>query len=284
MDDDSRWRVLYTKKLEAEITESFSFFRDRGIEPLLIKGWAAARNYPPNVPRFYSDVDLAVAAADFETAGELLNSGAGSKLGIDLHREFRHLDTRDWNAVLNDSREIDLNGVGIRVPSDEDHFRILAVHWLNNGGADKERLWDIYYAVHNRRANFDWDLCLNSVSEIRQQWIVAAIGLAHKYLNLDIDQLPFADRAKVLPPWLISAIEHEWQSGIRLRSLHTCLNEPKELLRQIKKRIPPNPVQATIEMEGRFDNNPRIRYQIGSMLNRIRPSLRGIRGTLLRQQ
>ncbi len=283
MDNDSRWRLLFIKKLEVEVVEAFRLFRRAGVEPILIKGWAAARNYPDDKPRFYSDVDLAVSAADFEIAKRLLNTEDGSKIGVDLHCELRHLDTKAWDEVFKDSQEVDLAGTNIRVPSAEDHLRILAIHWLTDGGAPKDRLWDIYYAVQNRHAEFDWDLCLSSVSEVRQQWIIAAIGLAHKYLGLEIGDLPFAAEAKDLPAWLISALEKEWESSVPLKSLHTCLNDPKELFRQIKKRIPPNPIEATIEMDGRFDNRSRLKYQFGSILKRIRPSIKGIRVTLFKK-
>lgn len=277
MDNDSRWRSLYTKKLEFEIVEAFRFFRKSSVEPILIKGWAAARNYPTQVTRYYTDVDLAVSSADFDLSRKLL-AETGSNIAVDLHRELRHLDTKAWSEIFRDSREVDLNGFPVRIPSAEDHLRILAVHWLNDGGANKDRLLDIYHAVENRPADFDWDLCLNSVSDIRRKWIITAIGLAHKYFDLKIDGFPFAAEAKMLPHWLITAIENEWRSGVRMRSLHTCLNDPKELFRQIKKRIPPNALQATIEMDGRFDESPRLPYQIRSMLNRTIPSIRGIRG------
>ena len=35
------------------------------------------------------------------------------------------------------------------------------------------------------------------------------------------------------------------------------------IVKQIKKRIPPNPIQATIEMEGSFDARTRVQYQLG---------------------
>lgn len=284
MDDEARWRLLFIKKMEAGIVDSFRLFRENGVEPILVKGWAAARNYPEHIQRIYGDIDLAVPATDFERMRKLLKSGVGNKLDIDLHCEFRHLDTRPWSEIISDSQEIDLNGAAIRIPSDEDHLRILAVHWLNDGGARKDRLRDIYYAVQNRPANFDWDRCLNSVSEIRRKWTVAAIGLAHKYLDLEIDGLPFAKEAKDLPPWLVSAVEKEWRSGGPLKSLHICLNDPKELFKQIRKRIPPNAIQATIEMEGSFNDKSRLSFQIGSLVRRLRPSIRGIRATLRPKQ
>jgi len=161
-------------------------------------------------------------------------------------------------ALFADCQEINVDGESVRIPSDEDHLRILAVHWLNDGGVRKERLWDIYYAVANRRESFDWEKCFGCVSDVRRRWIISAIGLAHKYLELDLTGLPFADEAKDLPGWLIKTVEGEWRNGVRLRSLHTCLREPRELFRQIRKRLPPNAVEATIEMEGQFENGWRL--------------------------
>lgn len=282
MSDDARWRLLFAKKLEHEVVEAFRIFRDAGIEPVLIKGWAAARHYPRDVPRFYDDVDLVVSDEDFDAAKQVMKTDAGKEIGIDLHRELRHLDTKLWHEIRADSQQIDLDGDKIRVPSDEDHLRILAVHWLNDGGIPKDRLWDIVYAVRNRRVDFNWDKCLKPVSDLRQQWIITAIALAHKYMGLEVEDLPFAARTKDLPQWLTATLEREWESGVRLISLHTCLNNPKNLFTQIKKRIPPNALQATIEMEGSIDNSSRIPYQFSSILNRIGPSIRGIRGTLKR--
>ncbi len=284
MDDDSRWRLLFLAKLEAELLNAFRLLRGNGIEPVLIKGWAAARNYPEPSQRFYSDVDLAVSAVDFLRTKQILANMPGIKINIDVHRELRHLDTRPWHEVVNDSLELDLNGESIRVPSHEDHLRVLGVHWLNDGGTRKDRLWDIYYAVQNRPETFDWDRCLDSVSDVRRSWIITVIGLAHKYLGLAVEDLPFAKRAISLPKWLVATVEKEWRANSPVKPLNSCLNDPKELFKQVRKRIPPNSIQATIEMEGRFDNGSRLKYQVGSMIKRVGPSIRGIRTTLGNRQ
>lgn len=271
-----RWSRLYAGKLELETVAAFRYLREKEIEPLLIKGWAAARNYPDDSPRFYTDVDISVSAADFEKAKGLLSLPEASKIAVDLHRELKRLDQRPWLDVLADSVEVELHGYTVRIPSAEDHLRIMAVHWLNDGGEQKQRLLDIYYAVQNRPPDFDWDRCLNTVSGVRRGWVVAAIGLTHRYFGLDISDLPMAEEAANLPEWLCRTVEKEWNSAVRLRSLHTCLHDPKEFLRQLRKRIPPNPLQATIEQEGDIWARSRVGYQIGSMKDRFLPSMKGL--------
>lgn len=273
---DDRWNRLFARKLELETVQAFRFFRDNGIEPILIKGWAASRNYPDNTPRFYSDIDIAVDQRDHEKAKALLSTPPAAKVAVDLHRELRHLDLKPWTNLLRDSIQPELDGYPIRVPCAEDHLRILAVHWLNDGGERKDRLWDIFYAVTNRPPEFDWDRCLNVVDRIRQGWVIAAIGLTHRYFSLDISGLPFEKKVADLPPWLIKTVEKEWNSGVRSRSLHTCLREPKEFVRQMKKRIPPNPLQATIEQEGDLWAGSRLPFQLHSMKDRVLPSARGL--------
>ena len=272
--DYIRWGILNVRRAELLITKAFSFFREHQIEPILIKGWAANRFYPEDDPRAFYDTDLAVSADDYDAAYRLIHSSEGSSLGIDLHRETRHLDTLPWDDLFARCELIDLDGVSIRVPCAEDNLRIQCVHWLNDGAEYKQRLWDIYYSVLNRPASFDWEKCFRCVSTTRQRWIIVSIGLAHRYLELPIDDLPFADEARQIPPWIIKCVEREWKRNLRLSPLQVSINRPKQLLRQIKKRLPPNPIQATVDMEGEFDNRSRVFYQIGSILKRLGPSLK----------
>lgn len=278
--DAVRWNRLLLRKFEIGIVKAFETFRSNGIEPILIKGWAASRNYPFEKPRPFSDIDLAVANEEYPRAEAYLNT-LGYAFGIDLHREFRHLDTVSWDILFDRSELVEVDGIPIRVLCPEDHLRVLCVHWLTDGGAFKERLWDIYYAVSNRRPDFDWDLCLNSVSPRRQKWIITTIALAHEYLDLDTSTLPFTDATFVIPKWIISTVESEWNSDIRLRPLHTCFRQPGVLMQQIRKRIPPNAIQATIDVEGEFNDRLRIPYQLGSIFKRIPASLRRMSNTLI---
>lgn len=274
--DEYRWYLLHTKHHEIKMRRAFELFRSRGIEPVLIKGWATARYYPLGKSRFFADIDLAVSHENYELAKRLCSLDEVKALNVDLHDEFRHLDSLSWDTLFQRSEIVILDGVEIRILAPEDHLRIVCIHWLSDGGAFKEKLWDIYYAVESRPVTFDWDACLSGVSENRREWIITAIGVAHKYLGLRIDDLPFMDEAKTIPSWLERTVEKEWSSKVSLKPLHICLHDRKLLFRQILKRIPPNPIQATIEMEGRFGSAIRIHYQIGSILRRLLPSWRRI--------
>ncbi len=259
---------------EQLIVSAFRGLRRHGIEPVLIKGWAAARNYPESVPRFFGDVDLAVLSSDYENAGKVIeDENLG---GIDLHRELRHLDTVAWPRLVANSEIVELDGEGIRILCAEDHFRVLCVHWLTNGGENRERLWDIVYAVRNRPAEFDWSKCLDVVSPTRRRWVIATVGIAHRYLDLELDGLPFADEAKTLPTWLTQCVEKEWKRNLEMLGLETQLKNPRGLIRQILKRIPPNPIHATIDCEGEFSDGSRLGYQLRNTLRRLVPSVRRV--------
>jgi hypothetical protein len=278
--NDSKWLILHSKLNEQRIKEAFRIFREEGIEPVLIKGWAAARFYPQKHERFYTDIDLCVEPEIFQKATLLLEDKNVKKLFIDLHKGFRHLDTVSWANLFENSKLVNLDESEIRVLRDEDHLRILCVHWLNDGGVDRKKLLDIFYSVENRPADFDWERCLGVVSGKRRRWIVCTIGLTRKYFGLSLKGTPIEQEAEKLPKWLIKTIEREWKRGVKLKPLLKCLNDGKQLLEQIRRRIPPNPIQATVELEGSFDERPRIFYQIANTFTRMIPLIKRIKMVL----
>ena len=278
--DEVRWNRLLLRKFEVNIVEAVTELRLHGIEPILIKGWAASRNYPVEHPRQFSDIDLAVSSKDHDLAFELSHAAPLNLLSIDIHRELRHLDTVPWKTLFDQSKLESIDNSAIRILCPEDHLRVLCIHWLTDGGQYRERLWDIYYAVKNRPADFDWDKCLACVSPTRQKWIVTTIAIVKKYLGLEASGLPFDVKTENIPKWIIRCLEKEWASDVRLRSLHTCTRNPKLFWQQILKRIPPNPIESTIEMEGEFDDSLRAQYQIGSIFTRIVPSIKRLAPSL----
>lgn len=275
--DDGRWAALQSKVNEARVLDAFRLFDSKGLHPILIKGWAAARFYPASRIRTYSDIDLGISSTEFGRAKTVLaDDEVKSKFNIDLHEEFRHLDTVEWGELFEDSKLVRVGETDIRVLSEEDHLRVLCVHWLTDSGADKDRLWDIYYSVQNRYKDFDWNKCIGRVSETRQKWIIYTIGVTHKYLGLNIDDLPFADQARNPPTWFTRSLEREWRLGVPLHALYDSVHDLKAFVTQLKKRIPPNPVYSTVECEGEFDEGSRFPYQLRSLLRRVIPGIRKV--------
>lgn len=265
-----RFQILQYKVKELEIEKIWNHFEKAGFEPLLIKGWAASKLYPEPFRRHFTDVDLVISPEKYADAIEFAKE-VRERIPVDLHAGARHLDSLSFENLLANSVIEKCGETEIRVLRPEDHLRVLCVHWLTDGGAYRDKLWDIYYGVDNRTENFDWDRFLNTVTARRRRWLICTIGLAHKYLGLDIAQTPISDEAKELPKWLTTAVEREWASDIKMQPLSIFRNDKKMLWKQIKKRIPPNPVHATVMEEGEFDGGFRIIYQIKNIFRRLKP-------------
>ncbi len=259
----------------------FRQLEKHAFELLLIKGWAAARNYPQPSERLAVDIDIAVNPRQFKDCARALVEQ--NVTGVDLHEGLRHLDTVEWKDLYDNAETVEIDKTIFKILRAEDHLRVLCVHWLNDGGANRERLRDIYYAAAARPADFDWERCLNSVGETRKQWILSTLGLAEKYLKLDLSGTPVAAEAKKIPFWLIKTLENEWNRQVKLKPLFLCISEPEKLWQQIKIRMPPNAIQATIECEGEFDESTRVIYQIKSIARRAQPSLHSICEALRRR-
>lgn len=275
-DDTLRWNLLQKKAQRVRSVRAVEFLRAAGVEPILIKGVTAARFYPNDKIRISVDTDLAVSRTDFAKASDLCRSDAAAGMAIDLHRELRHLDSVDWQDLFDNSVHLDFDEGSVRVLRPEDNLRVLCVHWLNDGGVFRERLWDVYYAVANRPADFDWERFLDVVSKRRRRWLTCTLGLAERYLGLDLADTPVLDEARRLPPWLINAIEKEWASEVKPQPLETTVRDRKMFFIQAKSRFRPNPIRATVEMEGSFDARTRFFYRLGNFIMRIPSSYRRV--------
>ncbi len=273
-DEAAKFRIIIFKVYEKQIADVWKSLQSENLEIILIKGWAAAQNYPKPHLRDVGDIDIAVNPKQYQLTLNLLNKN--EILAVDLHKGLRNLDLLDWKTLYENSRLVNCGEIKIRVLSYEDNLRVLIVHWLNDGGINKEKLWDIYYAVKNRPTDFNWEYFLNSGGSKRRKWLICGIGLAHKYLGLNVEGTPIAEETKDIPNWVIKTVEREWTSNTQFSYLHSNLNNSKQFFEQLKKRIPPNPIQATVEMEGKFDNGTRVFYQIGDIILRLPPSVKRV--------
>lgn len=270
-----KWLQINQKVKEKWLIETFRLLRKNEIEPILIKGRAAAEYYPQKHQRRSLDIDICVAPENYQKAFEILKNNPTPYGIVDLHDGLRQHDTLDWQNLYDNAIPLKLDNCNIKVLRPEDHLRVLCVHWLIDGGEYKERLYDIYWLIKNRPKDFDWNRCLDVVPQNRRRWIICVIGIAHKYLNLEIEDLPFADEAEHLPKWLTKTVEKQWRSDIRLAPISfTSIKNPQSLIQQIKKRLPPNPITATVLVEGSFDGKTRFFYQIENFFSRLKVSAR----------
>jgi hypothetical protein len=281
--DGLKWNLLQKRVQETKLVRAFRLFRDNQIEPILIKGWAAGIHYPKTRPRLSIDMDLAVSSTNFNEAERLAMESAGEGLAIDLHRELRHLDTLPWSDLFDNSTEIQVDGYPIRILRPEDHLRVLCIHWLTDGAVNKDRLWDVYHLVNGRSSQFDWQRFLDVTSPARRRWLVCTVGLASRYLKLDLAGTPLSEEADDLPGWLIQTVEKNWAVKNKHVPLEVAVFSPSDLGRQIGRLINPNPIGATIAMEGSFDAPTRLHYQAANFVKRVGPALRRV-GTSLRQR
>ena len=258
---------------EEKIKKVFKLLREASIEPLLGKGWLAARLYPVPPLRPYHDIDICVRPADFDRAQKILDSPAAADCWVDLHEEFSELRGRDIDELFARSRLMPLGDEEIRVLSDEDNLALLAIHLLKHGAYRSVWLCDIGAAVESLPADFDWEICLGR-NRTRASWIICAIVLAHELLGARIETVPVAAQAKKAPAWLIESVLEQWATPLLIDEPYTYpppfahyLKNPKGVLTGLRNRWP-NPIKATVSINGRFNSLPRIPYQVGNCVLR----------------
>lgn len=278
--DTLRWNLLQKRAQKVRAFRAVEFLRAAGVEPILIKGVSAAQFYPDDQIRISIDTDLAVSGSDFAKASAYCRSEAAAGMAIDVHRELRHLDSVDWQDLFDNSVPLNFEEGSVRVLRPEDSLRVLCVHWLTDGGVFRERLWDVYYAVANRPPDFDWERFLDVVSKRRRRWLTCTLGLAERYLGLELTDTPVRDEARLLPTWLINAIEKEWAREAKPKPLEITVYDARMFFNEAKSRFRPNPIRATVEMEGSFDARTRFFYKLGNFIMRIPSSYRRVSSTL----
>ena len=268
-------QVLQSGIHEQKIQKVFRLLRAESIEPILVKGWSAALFYPDQALRPYGDIDICVQPKDFRAAEIVLAHPEAADCWVDLHKRFEELGERSVEDLLSRSRLVDLNDDKIRILSLEDHVALLAIHLLKHGAWRPLWLCDIGAAVESVSSDFDWSLCLGR-NKKKASWIICVIGLANLLLDAKIDHLTFAKEARELPDWLVATVLKQWNAPFSLNQppmshpepMSNYLLHPRGLLRALGKRWP-DPIIATVSVNGRFTKFPRLPYQLGNCGTRI---------------
>jgi Uncharacterised nucleotidyltransferase len=257
---------------ERQVAGAFRLLRAGGVDPILIKGWAIARAYPEAGLRPPGDIDLYVSPEQHVKARAVLNSAKCKEYWVDLdHDEITRFSDFGFAELFCRSEIVNLDGTEIRVMGAEDHLRILCLHLLKHGAWRPLWLCDVGAALESRSSSFDWDRCLGR-NKRRADWIACTVGLANRLLGADLEDVPAKIRANKLPSWLMSSVLKQWSTPYpsNLPSFATQMKTvlgKSGILRAVRQRWP-NPIQATVDANGRFDNMTRLPFQLGNCLAR----------------
>jgi hypothetical protein len=265
-----------------------------GVETLLVKGWAIARQYPEVGLRPYSDVDLVVRPGQMAAARAAVLAPASlddvvDSYPVDLHDGPARLDALSFDDLASRAQRVGHRDQSVQVLGPEDHLRVLALHALRHGVFRPIWLVDLAVAVEARPSTFDWTRCLGPDAR-RADWVTCAVALAHRLLGASVEGTPAAPRARSLPRWLLRAVLRAWDhcEGTSHRepifpALARRLGRPGQLWREARSRWD-RPIQATLEVGGPFDRFPRWPLQVAAVVSRASEVRQALRVLLSRRE
>jgi hypothetical protein len=272
-----RLNILHGAMFEARLGQAVSLLRAALVEPLLIKGWSVARFYPEEGLRPYGDIDLVVRPSEYTKALKVLNSPEAVGNTVDLHKGLRRLDRHSFEEVYECGEFARLGEIMVKVPSREDHLRILAAHALGHGVWRPIWLCDVALLLETRPSGFDWSRCFGRDAR-RAEWVWCALGLAHALLGAEIRNTPIEGLVKGMPGWVVESVRRQWNGRLerhvsQQRPILSLLRSREAGLGAILSRWP-SPVEATVSVGGSFDSFPRLPYQLASSALRASRLLR----------
>ncbi len=265
---------------EQKIEKVFRLLRQAQVDAVLAKGWATAGLYADRALRPYGDIDICVHPQQVSLAEEILSTPEASDCWVDLHQHFSEIDDRTVEELFTRSRTVPLGREEIRILGLEDQLALSCIHLLKHGAWRPLWLCDVGVAIESLPAEFDWDICLGR-NPTREKWIVCAIGLARSLLHINTANLPARTNAP-LPAWLIDNVLRQWARPFAIHQppmshpipMADLLRHPSGLVGGLRQRWP-NPIIATISVNGEFNNLPRFPYQLANCLSRIGRLLSG---------
>src|SRR5260221_5318718 len=96
-----RLHALQSAINERNVASALRLLRSAGIDPILVKGWAAARLYPDSGLRPHGDMDLCVAPEQYQGAKSALEKALNRTYQVDLHRGVKKLDPGTFNEIYS---------------------------------------------------------------------------------------------------------------------------------------------------------------------------------------
>jgi len=186
---------------------------------------------------------------------------------VDLHVGFGKFYERQADHIFARSELVRLDNLDVRVLCPEDNLRFLCLHLLRHGAVRPLWLADIAVLLETLTSDFDWDRCLSG-SRRHADWVTCAIGLAHHLLDAYVQGTPVEARIKRLPSWLVPPVLKGWGTPCETpRQVANYLRHPIGLSRELLHHWP-NPIEATMTVQGPFNELPRLPFQLGHVVSR----------------
>jgi hypothetical protein len=253
---------------EEKVGKVFRLLRQGSVDAFLAKGWAAAGLYSDCDLRPAGDIDICVRQEQFKLAEEILRRPEANDCWVDLHKQFSEISDSTFDQLFARSTIVTINQEPVRLLGPEDHLALLCIHLLKHGAWRPLWLCDIAAALESLPSKFDWDLVLTA-GKRRSHWIGCAIGLAGTLLGARIEHLPLEAGLTEIPGWLVPGVLDHWSRlypGNRLPMqapplMAGNLKQRRNIVRGILARWP-DPITATFNRKGQFNNFPRLPYQL----------------------
>lgn len=267
-----RLYTLESRVNQAKIAEVFAVFRSHRVEPVLIKGWAAARYYPDKGLRPYGDIDICVRREEFQSAERAIATLDPVRFRIDLHTGFARFGVHEDEELFKRSQLVKIDQTDVRILCPEDHLRVVCFHMMREGAWRALWLVDVAAALESQPQDFNWNYFLGD--ERQAAPLVNAIGLAQQLLGAKGANIPERLYSIQYPRWLVSTVLNEWGStapsmiGRHDASMLAHLRRREGLLAGLGHRWP-NAIEATTTMRAPFNNLPRLPFQISNSLYRL---------------
>lgn len=262
--------LLHGAALEALLAQ----FAERGVRPLLVKGWGAARIYPEAGLRPYDDFDFYVVPEQrpaAKTVVEAFRHPAG--VAIELHEDYNFPFDIPLEALFGAGCRLSCGRAQVLVPAPEHHLRLLCLHMLYHGGWRPLWLCDLGAFVE-AHPDLNPSRVLTGIQPA-DSWVAGALLLARDLLDA---RLPagLAQALPAAPPaWLGPALTRQWARAIGssaqpslVRTL--CRSWPNlgDMSEAIRLRWQ-NPLEASLEVGAPFDEAHRFPVQVRAALSRV---------------
>jgi len=266
--DAYRLHALQAAVHERELVKVVRALAAFGVEPLIVKGWAAARLYAQPELRPSGDIDVCVASEQLGAAQAALAEAAPTvhvdlQAGLSVNQRVLP-DLPHFEEALARAVHVRLADVDVPIAAPEDHLALLCVHLLSHGGWRPLWLCDIAASVEHLPDGFDWGRCL-ARSRRLATWVGATLTLAERLLGAQPTNAP-GDHAG-MPRWLEPAILKQWGSPRTaypddLIGLPAAAYFRPALAVRVVRAHWVNPVSATMFPGAAFNSLPRLPFQL----------------------